>query len=48
MTKLLLERLKNPKRPQQRLELPTQLMIRESTGPAPKKQVKGEREKVKG
>lgn len=42
MTKMLLERLKNPKRPQQRLELPTELMIRESTGPAPKgKSVKG-------
>jgi LacI family transcriptional regulator len=41
MTKLLLERLKNPKRPPQRLELPTELMIRESTGLAPKRQVKG-------
>ncbi len=36
MTKMLLERLKNPKRPQQRLELPTQFIVRESTGPAPK------------
>lgn len=36
VTKLLLERLKNPKRPPQRLELPTELIIRESTGPAPK------------
>jgi LacI family transcriptional regulator len=37
MTKMLLERLKNPKRPQQRLELPTEFIIRESTGPAPKR-----------
>jgi DNA-binding LacI/PurR family transcriptional regulator len=37
MTKMLLERLKNPKRPQQRLELPTQFIIRESTGPAPER-----------
>jgi LacI family transcriptional regulator len=36
VTKLLLERLKHPKRPPQRLELPTELMIRESTGPAPR------------
>lgn len=48
MTKMLLERLKNPKRPQQRLELPTELIIRESTGPAPKEQVKGKRGKRKG
>jgi LacI family transcriptional regulator len=39
LTNLLLERLKNPKRPPQRLELPTELMIRESTGPAPKKRI---------
>jgi LacI family transcriptional regulator len=44
MTKLLLERLKNPKRPRQRLELPTELIIRESTGPAPKER----RQKAKG
>ncbi len=43
LTKMLLERLKNPKRPQQRLELPTELIIRESTGPAAKeKQQKAE------
>jgi LacI family transcriptional regulator len=41
VTKMLLERLKNRKRPPQRLELPTELIIRESTGIAPKKQVKG-------
>jgi LacI family transcriptional regulator len=40
MTKMLLERLKNPKRPQQRLELPTEFIIRESTGPAPKSKLK--------
>jgi LacI family transcriptional regulator len=40
MTKMLLERLKNPHRPQQRLELPTQFIIRESTGPAPKSKLK--------
>lgn len=40
LTKLLLERLKNPKRPQQRLELPTEFIIRESTGPAPKSKLK--------
>jgi LacI family transcriptional regulator len=38
MTRTLLERLKNPKRSQQRLELPTEFIVRESTGPAPKKQ----------
>jgi LacI family transcriptional regulator len=48
LTQLLLERLKNPKRPPQRLELPTQLLIRESTGPAPKEKVKGKRLKGKG
>jgi LacI family transcriptional regulator len=38
MTKLLLERLKNPKRPPQRLELSTKLIIRESTGPVSPKE----------
>jgi LacI family transcriptional regulator len=47
MTRMLLERLKNPKRPQQRLELPTEFIIRESTGEAPKEQGKGERGKGK-
>jgi LacI family transcriptional regulator len=36
MTRMLLERLKDPKRPQQKLELPTEFIIRESTARAPK------------
>ena len=48
VTKLLLERLKNPKLPPQRLELPTEFIIRESTGEAPKNERKEERGKRKG
>lgn len=36
LARLLLERIKNPARERQTVELPTQLIIRESTGPAPK------------
>jgi LacI family transcriptional regulator len=48
MTKMLLERLKNPKRPQQRPELATELIIRESTGPAPREKRQRARAKGKG
>lgn len=47
VTKLLLERLKNPKRLPQRLELPTELIVRESTGPAPERKGKEEGRKRK-